>query len=369
VGFGLGVRFLRCERRRRGPLRVATGAALAAILFSGRATATEPLTPIRIAYSAPASCPDALGLFAHVQARTARARVALPNEKALELAVRVEETNRRFRGRLVVAASSKGPRQEREVTDASCDELIEALGFFIALAVDVHAKTSASTTPLPPPPPAATPAESKTEPPPSSVSLPPMPARAAATGPEERHSDPNHRGVWQFGGGAGAMLVGGIAPKALLGTRVFVDVSRERSGDSILTPFVSVGAISTATGIDYTPLGGSALRWQALIGTVCPLALPLFSTAVFRPCSMLEVGRLRGEGLNVKNARRTEAEWVGIGLSGRLELAILSNLFIELEVGGSTPILRPRFDYSSGVTSFIPAVLGGRTSLTFAVRL
>jgi hypothetical protein len=59
----------------------------------------------------------------------------------------------------------------------------------------------------------------------------------------------------------------------------------------------------------------------------------------------------------------------GIGLSGHFEVAILPNLFLELEVGAEAPIVRPRFYYSSGVTAFRPAEVGGRMSLTFAVRL
>ena len=356
-------------------------AALALMLLSHRATAAEPAIPIRIEYSAPASCPDGKGLFAHVQARTARARAADPNETARELSVRVDETNGRFRGRLLVAASSEGAPQAREVTDASCDELIEALGFFIALSIDPHATAAPSTTTPTPTAVAATDSDrAGVQGRPSSSTvlspfLPPSPvstssvAASTSVEPDRSRSRIERKGPWHFGVGAGATLVSGLAPKVLLGSRVVVDVSHERISDSVFTPFVSLGAISTATGVDSTALGGIALRWQALIGTMCPLELPLFTLAVFRPCSLLEAGRLRGEGIDIRNARRTEAEWFAVGLSGRLELMVWSALFLELEVGGSAPVSRPGFRYSSGVTAFDTAALGARTSLTLALRL
>jgi hypothetical protein len=155
----------------------------------------------------------------------------------------------------------------------------------------------------------------------------------------------------------------------LFGARFFVDVSRERGGDSLVAPFLSVGAVSTATGTDHTPLGGTALRWQALVGALGPLAIPLFTRAVFRPCAVFEAGRVRGEGIDVANARRTDAAWIGLGVAGHLEVVIVPNLLIELEVGASAPIVWPRFDYSSGATAYRPAELGGRGSLGFAFRL
>lgn len=353
-------------------------AALALMLLSDRATAAEPEIPIRIEYSAPASCPDEQVLFAHVQGRTARARAAGPNETARELAVRVDETNRRFRGRLLVAGSSEGVRQTREVTDTSCDELIEALGFFIALSIDPRATAPPSMTSAVPTPslaPRATDPESENALPLTlSVPLLPSPASTLALGESttvETHrsrSSIEREGPWHFGVGAGAALVSGIAPKFLLGSRAFVDVSH-RTGDSIFAPLVSLGAISTATGTDSTTLGAIALRWQALIGTLCPVELPLSTVAVFRPCSLLEAGRLRGEGLEIQNARRTEGEWFALGLSGRLSLRVWSALSLELELGGSAPILWPRFRYSTGATAFDVAALGARTSLTLALRL
>ncbi|MBN9159944.1 MAG: hypothetical protein J0I07_03185 [Myxococcales bacterium] len=393
MGSALHASALRCARRWPGRCPTfATGAALALMLHAERATAEEPATPVRIAYSAPPSCPDGQVLFAHVLARTARARAAAPNETARELAVRVNATKGRFFGRLLVPATSEGVGQAREVMDESCDELVEALGFFIALSIDPHATALPSTT-VPPAAPSPAPAASEPEsepksedasdpPPPTSVpptSVPPPPSPAATSTvtsstkvePQPPRSRPwiERKGPWHFGFGAGATLVGGLAPKVLVGSRGFIDLSREPTGDSVFAPFFSVGAISTATATDITPLGGIAIRWQALVGTACPVEVALSSIAVFRPCSSLEAGQLRGEGIHIRNARRTEGEWVAVGLSGRLSLTVWSALFLEVELGGSAPILWPQFRYTTGMTAFDTAALGARTSLTLALRL
>jgi hypothetical protein len=49
---------------------------------------------------------------------------------------------------------------------------------------------------------------------------------------------------------------------------------------------------------------------------------------------------------------------------------VWSALFVELEIGGSAPVLRPGFRYdNTGVTAFDTPALGARTSLTLALRL
>ena len=354
------------------------------MLLAGNATAEEPATPIRIAYSAPASCPDVDVLVAHVLARTARARVAAPSEAARELAVQVDERKGGFGGRLLVPATSEGSATARELTDPSCDELIEALGFFIALSIDPHASASPSTplpaaslaAPAPEPRRESSAEPSRTSPGPALPSRSPTAAASPSAPAEPRRAGVrsgswiDRAGPWHFGVGAGAALVGGVAPNVLLGSRGFVDVSWQRSRDSVFAPLLSLGAVSTATGIETTALGGIALRLQALTGTVCPVELPIAAIAVLRPCSLLEAGRVRGEGLEIQNARRTEGDWVALGLSGRLSVRVWSALFLELELGGAAPVVWPRFRYNNtGATAFDTAALGGRTSLTLALHL
>jgi hypothetical protein len=355
--------------------RAGLAAALATSLFAARATASDPPEAVRIVYAAPASCPDRDVLFAHVQARTARARAAAPGESARELIVSVEESEGRFSGRLVIPSSHERVRQQREVTDAGCDALIEALGFFIALSIDPNA-TAAPVRPSPAPvadagvapephlgPSAVAPLAPTPQPTPTLLEPPTAELRRSVA-----VSDREDKPRWGIGGGTGVMVVSGLAPKLLLGNRVFLDVRRSASGKSLFAPLASLAAVSTATGTGPTSDGEIALRWQALVGTVCPLSIPLVEAVALRPCSLLEVGRLRGDGVGVRNAQRNDAGFVAVGFSGRAEFRVSSKLSIELEVGGSAPVARPRFNYSSGEVVFDTPAFGARTALMVAVR-
>lgn len=335
--------------------------------------------PVRVDYAAPAVCPDRDALLAHVRARTASIRVANATESALELVVRVEAIGGQFRGRLVLAPSSGNLLlQEREIVDAKCDDLIEALGFFIALSIDAKSTSDSGAAseppaagtpapePVPAPPASAEPSAPVAEAPPSrNAPGPPServqsdvePPQGAAAGPSR----------WHLGGGAGAALVGGVSRRAQLASRFAFELVRDVPANGIaLSPSFSVAAMSTATTTESSALGAIALRWQALVGTACPLALTISGVASVRPCAFVEAGRLRGEGVGISAARRNDAEWIAVGLSGRLDVEIAPKLFLEVDVGAASPLVRPRFSYASGTVAFDTPASGGRVGLTLA---
>ncbi|MBX3223954.1 MAG: hypothetical protein KF795_25800 [Labilithrix sp.] len=332
-------------------------AALARFFVAGAASAGEPAVPIRIDYAAPAACPDREALYAHVTARTRRARVAEPDEGARELVVRVDEEGGRFHGRLVIPASVDGARRERDVTDASCADLIEALGFFVALSVDPEA----SAEPTAPPAPDEAPA-------------PRLRQAPVARGSRSRASrQPSAATVdrappWRVGGGTGAILASGVTPQVVVGNRIFLEAWRPPPAGSVIAPLVSLAAVSTLSGVETTALGGLALRWQALVGAVCPVALTEIALLTLRMCSNVEVGRLVGGGVGIRNPRQADALLVTVGLAGRAELAMSSMFSLGLEVGAASPMLRPRFSYSSRVVAFDTAAVGARVALALAVR-
>ncbi len=138
---------------------------------------------------------------------------------------------------------------------------------------------------------------------------------------------------------------------------------------SIFAPAVALAGTSTLTSTSASPLGALALRWQAIDASFCPVALPIASGATVRPCTGLEVGSLRGEGVAIDNARRNDAPWVALALSGQIDIALWSRLALVIDVGAASPFTRSRFSYSSGTTAFETPVVGGRFGLTLALRL
>jgi hypothetical protein len=139
--------------------------------------------------------------------------------------------------------------------------------------------------------------------------------------------------------------------------------------DSLFAPSFSLAAVSTSTAVARSTSGSLALRWQALLGGVCPIVVPVGALATLRPCAVLEVGALRGDGVGLVRARRNEATWLAAGVSLHGEVPLASKLFLELDVGASAPFDHARFVYSSGTVAFATPPLGLRSSLVLAVHL
>ena len=350
-------------------------------------SAAEPVA-VHIDYSVPNGCPSLGRLVHHVEERTNRARLAGPEEEARKLVVRVERVRDGFRGRLVVPTA--GAAQHRQVTDASCEEVIEALGFFIALAIDPNA--SMSTRPPasePPPPPESTPAPDRG---PSEISEPATTATAQTYAPPKvpspeppppelpsppssnnpsthaRTNAPSRVRSWSLGGGAGAAIVSGVAPELLVGSRALLELSLYPQGPAFLSPSVAIAGTSTTTSMLDSQRGSLALRWRTLSAIVCPVALRAAKPISFRPCTSLEAGNLRAEGVAIPNARRNDAPWWALGLSMQLNVAVWRTLELAGEVGASAPFQRSTFRYSSGEIVFRTPPLGARFGLMVVIR-
>lgn len=164
-------------------------------------------------------------------------------------------------------------------------------------------------------------------------------------------------------------LVSGTAPQPAVASRALIELSWLPKDGSAFAPTAALIATSTTTSTVRSAFGGLALRWQALTGSFCPLVLQLVSNVSLRPCAGVEVGALRGEGVAIRNAKRIDAPWVALGLSGQADVAVWRNLVLMVEGGMSSPFMRSRFAYSSGAAVFETPALGGRVGLTLALRL
>jgi hypothetical protein len=279
----------------------------------------------------------------------------------------------------VVPASADGPRQEREVASKSCDALVEALGFFIALTLDPNASALPAPAPIPtptpplvpPPPPALPPVAVLAPAAPPSAAPAPRPAPVPAIVP----APPPSPTAWHVALGTGFAAVGGVAPTVRLGNRFFVELStlpaparadgsHAPTDPTLFAPLISLSGVSTATSTSVTTHGTVALRWQALAAEACPVRVLLSRSIWFRPCAGLEIGRLRGDGVGIARAKRNDALWIAVELAGRVELEITSRVFVAIELGAAAPLDRPRFRYTSGAIAFDTSAVGGRGALT-----
>src|SRR5438105_3354701 len=120
---------LRAKRRAlpaEAQLAILPATALAALILAPAAARADDVEPIRIAFEAPSGCSSEASFLDEVRARTAKARLAAPGEKARSFTVQVKREGRRVRGRLTLEEAGGAPAV-RDVRGDRCDEIVSAL--------------------------------------------------------------------------------------------------------------------------------------------------------------------------------------------------------------------------------------------------
>ena len=305
--------------------------------------------------------------------------------------VSIRQTDRGWSGTLELI-DARAQRSSRALVGASCDEVVGALSLMAALAIDPLARTS-PVAPSPSVPqgavaPGATPSPSSwpsapepNAPPPSAA--PPEGAGAAKaqepstpkesserssarTEPPALHSSP---GGWRLSGGVGADAAWGIAPEAMIGPRVAVDLSSPYRGFVGLSLRV---AFERAVRDDVQVTGGAAhFAWTFGTLDACPLRWsprPLATLALY-PCVRVEAGQLDAYGIGVVPVRDASRGWVALSALGRVRWTLVEPFSVEVEGGLRAPLVRDRFIFEPDITVYQPpsvsGFLGGGLLVTF----
>jgi hypothetical protein len=368
---------------RRGALVASAVLAWAALV--ALASADEPVEPIRVRYEAPAECPDEGAFVGEVRARTSRARLAAAGERARSFEVAVARRGGRFQGRLDVREPS-GAASRREVSGASCAEVVSALALVTALAVDPRASTSAraapalsatpdaaplsepaapssadasaSGAPAGPLPPADAGAPDAASPeasvdaavdasagasPPAARPAPPVPVASAPAEPDPYASRP----VRLFLGlGYGARS--GLAPQLAPESTFFLEASLPPRG--LLAPALRL-SLERDAGLAIVASDGYLARFERTAARLdgCVVRLPL-GPVDLAPCASFAAGVLAGEG-RVGGAVVTAARpWVDAALAARARVSLFERLSLELDAGGFVPFVRDSFVFEPGTT-------------------
>lgn len=116
--------------------------------------------------------------------------------------------------------------------------------------------------------------------------------------------------------------------------------------------------------------GGAAAaqfeRWSTYV-VGCPLRFPRRSAAGVRPCASVDLGRLSGEGQDVRLARESSSLLASAGLDLRIEWTVLERIELGALLGGVLTLSRPRFFFSPEITALDTSPLGLRTGATASV--
>jgi hypothetical protein len=302
---------------------------LAISLGAGRARAqSAPPVSVTLEYAAFEGCPDAASFEAQVLARTSRASFAAPGASGtLTWIVELGPTSGGSRGTLRVQGESQGTL-ERNVTAATCEQVVGALALVAALSVDPEASLSEPAKPSPRPAPS---------PPKPPAPVPPRrPRERVAAAPAVRFL-------------IGLSLVGrsGLAPELVWAPEPALGLSFRTGGGH--TWGLRLSALHASSGSTV-----GAARASFTSNLVRLQAFPLrvgSATWRFEPAAFAEAGELsaRGVGITPAHSVRRPVAWAGV--LGRVSLA-MSVLLLELEAGGALPFVRDRFYVFENTTVF-----------------
>jgi hypothetical protein len=310
---------------RRGAVLSMAAAALCAMpgraLGAGESDGEQK--PIRIQYSAHEGCPDALGFFWHVRARTQRVRLAEPGELAELATIHIDRDEGGSAGTLELPPMDGRPFSRR-VEASTCGEVVLALSLVLALAYDPDAITTFPTVitapSSQPPPTVAAPSEVLAQPP------PPAPPK--------------------FGAAAGiaAYALGGIAPGLSSVLAPFIEYGS--NADRLWKPRVMASLIFQIPAQEVRTLDGRSATLLFFGGqlTGCPIWASIAPGMTVAPCLGFDLGQIIGSGSEgVDSAQTGSLWWIAFEAIGRLRATLTGPVFAEFVGSGGVTLSHGEF--------------------------
>jgi hypothetical protein len=308
--------------------------------------------PVRFTYQCDAECPGAARFVHEVEAHTAHARRAIDSEPARMFLVAVHREGSKSHGILQIT-SVDGSTTRREVSGDSCAEVVSALAFMTALAIDPGA---GATTPSP----TAEVDGGASDASVASGALPESPdgSLSASVSTDSTGDSPLSPDAvssvatkWHWGVGVDGQTVAGFVPEWVPGGGVFVDLARP--GPEMLFPSFRVSLFAAATHTSFVSGVGAQLTWLTARAEGCPAHVELASL-VATVCLKVDAGFLRSEGTGLANADGESRPWVVPGALGRLTWPSRGGPWIEGAAGLGIPLDRYDFAYQrAGVAGAI----------------
>ncbi len=320
------------------------GVAIATVSFYARAQ-TPSAGVVKLDYREGAACGGESAFVAQVTARSPRVHFSTNGEAASRaLAVRIEPRGARMAGRIELR-DADGTVTERNVTGASCDDVISAVGLVAALALDPLASTSPSTTTTT-----------------TTSTSPSANTENTSTNKEKIESEDDNaqtlapeRRRWSVGAGADGEVVFGVTPDPLFAVPVFFEVTRalgehatigsglrfERAGETSLD--------ATGAGADFTWTAGAVdlcLGWRV-------------SRVRLHVCARSHFGAIDAHGEGATPNRSATRPWVDVSAALALRVRIAGPIFVELNGSAGIALVQDRFFLEPNQTVFQAPPLTG----------
>jgi len=306
-------------------------------LLTTPAEAESPVAPA-VWYRASAECPTGPEFLGKIADGATRARLAQAGDH-IEFVVTLLAGNGETVGRLE-RQTNGGTVAIRELRDATCAQVADALALSLGLTLDPARSGSeapnAQPTPASEPAAAAAPAAplpAAPAPAPTQVTVAEAPAARSMQQTHDQPASPARRGL-ALGVTAGALT--GLATQTMFRGSAFVDIARASSRLSWRLAFVG------ARGESPTPLG-SVGRWLlAGRGELCPWRWGGAAWGV-SPCAAFELGATSAS----VGEQSDHALWATPGVALRASVAVSPALNLEAAAGALLPLIRGQVFYAT----------------------
>lgn len=357
---------------------------------------------VRIEYSAAKGCPDRAAFIRALRQRTAGLQGSSGAERMRVFRVTITPGDSLVTGRLEI----QGPGTEsslRSVAGRTCVEVVAALAFMVALAIDPktpnapdapsvpsalppgaepsslpapggpspaagtpaapsnRAARSRASEASPPSPPATTavplaassvpssPAGEDDETPPgkdaeSVENVPPPMALRSPTRPADVPAAARWR--WSAGGQGGVSL--GISPTMGFGGLLFVQAAAP--GTAVMGPVLRAGLFLSQSDATLASGAGAEFWWATVLLEGCPVRLGApASRLAFHGCLAFHLGVLRGQGRRLDRREETNDLWSDLGPVARIRVAVSARISLEAQGMLVLPLRRLTYDvYDAG---------------------
>jgi hypothetical protein len=315
------------------------GVFVAIALYGGHLRADEGDEPVRFVYQAPSRCPDEASFLAQVKRRTARMRAPRPGEPERVFTVTIDG-RAPSRGQLAIQ-NTQGGQSLRVVEGDHCAEVVYALAFAAALAIDPAAAGSVPTAP------------------------PPLPLVAPVPPPPRAPPPPQKKRLY-LGLGSAATVSTLVAPAAAFGGELFVESGLDVGAG--FRPSLRLAATYTRSREVLVGSGRAQLtRWTGGL-EACPTRWSLGSLRAWA-CGRFDAGTLRGQGSGLNEPKASTATWLGLGPTGHLRWVFGELFFIELDGRAVFPLAHPRFFFQPNSTVHQVSTVGAEGGLAIGLEL
>jgi hypothetical protein len=287
-------------------------------------SAGEPAEEVELRFTGPAECGDQPAFEAAILRRAPAVQFRAGTGRRFSVAV-TGSADAGYAGTLSV--TEDGHTADRTLTDKVCDDLVAALAFVVALAIDPEAAVAP-----PPPEPAIEPAPA---PAPVRESAAPPIAAVVARAPERETS-------WRYGAALDGGVTGGLAPDPMATVGVH---GRLRLGGF---GHVSLGVIG-GTASSTTAAGDARFSVLAGRATACWRSPWVARGVGAAACGYVDVGMVRGTGREIVGGQSIERLAIAPGGLIALTWPQESRVFAELNVGLAVPLVRYRYYFNPDV--------------------